>query len=480
MEYVTKFYKHLFGEPETNHFSIEEDIRDDIPQVSAMENEVLTCHFSEEEIKNVVFQMESNKAPGPDGFPAEFYQYFWETIKSDLLALFEDFHKGNLQLHSLNFGIITLVPKTDAIKIQNYRPICLLNVSFKILTKVLTNRIVLLANKIIRPSQTAFVPGSYILEGVVTLHETLHELHRKNKDGIILKLDFEKAYDKIRWPFLQQVLRMKGFSDVWCSWIQKVVSKGSVAVKVNDEYGHYFQTKKGVRQGDPLSQILFNIVVDMLAILINRAKDRGHFQGLIPHIVDDGLSILQYADDTLIFLDVDIEGAKNMKLLLCAFEHLSGLKINFHKSQLFCYGAAKERELEYSEIFGCNKGHYPFKYLSIPMHHRKLSNEDWNDIIERLKKRLNGWKGKMLSVGGRLVLINSILTSITMFMLSFFKIPRKVLEKLDQIRSRFFWEGEGHKKKYRLTKWSIVCTPKDMGWLGIIDFDLQNKCLLSK
>jgi hypothetical protein len=342
MEYVTKFYKHLFGEPETNQFSIEEDIRDDIPQVSAMENEVLTCHFSEEEIKNVVFQMESNKAPGPDGFPAEFYQYFWETIKSDLLALFEDFHKGNLQLHSLNFGIITLVPKTDAIKIQNYRPICLLNVSFKILTKVLTNRIALLANKIIRPSQTAFVPGRYILEGVVTLHETLHELHRKNKDGIILKLDFEKAYDKIRWPFLQQVLRMKGFSDVWCSWIQKVVSKGSVAVKVNDEYGDYFQTKKGVRQGDPLSPILFNIVVDMLAILINRAKDREHFQGVIPHIVDDGLSILQYADGTLIFLDDDIEGAKNMKLLLCAFEHLSGLKINFHKSQLFCYGAAKE------------------------------------------------------------------------------------------------------------------------------------------
>lgn len=93
----------------------------------------------------------------------------------------------------------------------------MLNVSFKILTKVLTNRITLLANKIIRPSQTAFVPGRYILEGVVTLHETLHELHRKNKDGLILKLDFEKAYDKIRWPFLQQVLRMKGFSDVWCS-----------------------------------------------------------------------------------------------------------------------------------------------------------------------------------------------------------------------------------------------------------------------
>jgi hypothetical protein len=102
-------------------------------------------------------------------------------------------------------------------------------------------------------------------------------------------------------------------------------------------------------------------------------------------------------------------------LLFCAFDHLSGLKINFHKSQLFCYDTAKERELEYSEIFGCNKGHYPFKYLGIPIHHRKLSNEDWNDIIERFKKRVSGWKGKILSVGGRLVLINSILTSLTMF-----------------------------------------------------------------
>jgi retron-type reverse transcriptase len=99
---------------------------------------------------------------------------------------------------------------------------------------------------------------------------------------------------------------MKGFLDLWCSWIQKIMSKDSVSVKVNDEYGHYFQTKKGARQGDPLSPILFNIVVEMLAILINRAKEKGQFRGVIPHIVDDGLSIIQYADDTIIFLDNDL------------------------------------------------------------------------------------------------------------------------------------------------------------------------------
>jgi hypothetical protein len=105
---------------------------------------------------------------------------------------------------------------------------------------VLNNRILKVADKLIGPSQTAFVPGRYIMEGVVTLHETIHELHRKKQDGVILKLDFEKAYDKLKWPFVQQVLMMKGFSSTWCEWISKVMTRGSVAIKVNDNIGHFF------------------------------------------------------------------------------------------------------------------------------------------------------------------------------------------------------------------------------------------------
>ena len=115
-----------------------------------------------------------------------------------------------------------------------------------------------------------------------------------------------------------------------------------MGIKVNDEIGPYFQTKRGLRQGDPMSPILFNIVADMLALIINRAKADDQIRGVIPHLLDDGLSILQYADDTIIFFDHDLEQAKNLKLLLVAFEQLSGLKINFHKREIFCYGAAKE------------------------------------------------------------------------------------------------------------------------------------------
>jgi hypothetical protein len=148
---------------------------------------------------------------------------------------------------------------------------------------------------------------------------------------------------------------MKSFSPTWCRWIVSFIEGGHVGVKINDQVGQNFQTKKGVRQGNPLSPIIFNIVVDMLPILIRRAKEEGQIAGLIPHLVDDGLSILQYADDTILFMEHDIDKAKNMKLLLSAFEQLSGMKINFHKSEIFCFGQAKDYELQYEQLFGCKK-----------------------------------------------------------------------------------------------------------------------------
>ena len=154
---------------------------------------------------------------------------------------------------------------------------------------------------------------------------------------------------------------MKGFDPNWCSWIKTFVQGGNIRIKVNDQLEPYFQTKKGFGQGDPLSPILFNIVVDMLAIIMNRAKEEGQVRGVVPHLVEDGLSILQYVDDNVIFMDHDIDLAKNMRLLLCAYEQLSGLKINFHKSEIFYFGQAKECEVQYSQLFGCKMGSFPFR-----------------------------------------------------------------------------------------------------------------------
>jgi mannosylglycoprotein endo-beta-mannosidase len=213
---------------------------EDIPQVSQPENEFLLAPFTEKEGREAIFSMEHNKAPGPDGFPAEFYQHFWETTKGDLMNMFHELHTGELPLFILNFGVINLIPKVkEANKIQQYRPICLLKVSFKIFTKVATIRNSVVDN-IISPTQTTFLRGRNILEGVVILHETVHELHRRNQNGIIFKIDFEKAYDKVKWDFLTQTLRLKGFSTKWVEWIKYFISGGRVAININDEIGPFF------------------------------------------------------------------------------------------------------------------------------------------------------------------------------------------------------------------------------------------------
>jgi hypothetical protein len=177
--------------PQENSFQLDETRTTNIPQVSEEENRILIEEFTDEEVKKAIFQMEHNKAPGPNGFQAEFYQTFWEVIKNDFMALFQQFHQGTLPLYSLNFGTIILLPKcAEAIKIQQYRHICLLNVSFKVFTKVLTNRLSELAHRVIQPTQSAFLPRRNIMEWVIILHETMHEMHMKKHSGVIFKIDF--------------------------------------------------------------------------------------------------------------------------------------------------------------------------------------------------------------------------------------------------------------------------------------------------
>jgi hypothetical protein len=157
----------------------------------------------------------------------------------------------------------------------------------------------------------------------------------------------------------------------------------------------FLNTKKGLRQGDSVSLILFNTIADMLALLIKSSKDDSQFVCVVPHLINEGLSILQNADDTVIFMSHHLERAKNLKLVLNVFKQLLDLKIHFHKIKLFCYGKAKECEEEYTLLFGCGIGALTFKYLGIRMPHRRLHNSEWIDVVNRFEKKPSTWKGNL-------------------------------------------------------------------------------------
>jgi hypothetical protein len=158
---------------------------------------------------------------------------------------------------------------------NKFRPISLLNCSYKIFTKVLTNRVAGVIDRLIASNQTAFIKGRYILESAVTAHEVLHSVYHGKQQGYVVKLDYEKAYDKVNWMFLLDVLRKRGFGDRWLEWIRCILCMGSVGVTINNEEGDFFQTGKGLRQGNPLPPLLFNLVIDVLSRMLQKAANVG-------------------------------------------------------------------------------------------------------------------------------------------------------------------------------------------------------------
>jgi hypothetical protein len=252
LEHAIDFYKSLFGKEETQGVSLDNSFWEDSERVNSEEWNFLESPFLEEEVKTAMFGSYADGAPGPDGFPFLFYQTFWEVIKSDLMKLVNSFWENNLNLDRLNYAMITLLPKEpDAKTLKKFRPISLINCSFKFFAKLLNNRLVVVANRLVAPNQTAFIKGRYILESVVAAHEIIHEVNRNKEAGVILKLDYEKAYDRVSWSFLEDMLISRGFGTIWTSWVMKAVKGGSLCIRINDENNIYFKPGKGLRRGDP-------------------------------------------------------------------------------------------------------------------------------------------------------------------------------------------------------------------------------------
>lgn len=263
----------------------------------------------------------------------EFYQHCWEIVKFDIVRIFDHFFAGTLDVHRPNYGVITLLLKlSDGNKIQQYRPICLLRYIYKWITKTLDLRTDPFTDKLFSCHQNAFIKNRYIVDGILSLHELMHNVHIKKQVGIIIKLNFEKTYDKVNWDFLISCHEVRGFSDKWCSWVKQILKHRTVSIKMNDEMGPYFQSFKGVRQGDPFSPFLFNMAAECLTKMILKAQKNHMIVGMAPDLIENGVVVLQYADDTVLCINHEPDKAINLKLLLFMFEMISGLKVNYNKS----------------------------------------------------------------------------------------------------------------------------------------------------
>jgi hypothetical protein len=346
----------------------------------------------------------------------------------------------------------------------------------KIVCKALTSRLQAQIGGLIDPDQSGFITGRSISENFVYATEVIQCCHKRRAPAFALKLDFAKAFDSINWDSLREVLRVRGFPEKWCGWIQAIFDSSRSAVVLNGIPGRWISCRRGLRQGDPLSPYLFLLVADVLQRMIQQ-------DGVLEHPLCDGMPpvVLQYADDTLVLFHADAAAARRLKNVLDRFAAATGLVINFHKSTLVSMHVDSVMVDEVRGVLGCTLESFPQNYLGLPLSCEKLPAAAFAPLIAKADRYLSGWRAVLLSAGGRIVLINAVLDALPTYAMAALPLHPKVVKKLDALRRAFLWAAtERVSGAQCLVAWDAVCRPKAKGGLGIWALAEQNRCLLIK
>ena len=451
--------------------------------ISPAEASWLERPFEEEEICKLVSNMNGDKASGPDGFPMSFYHACWPILRSDVSAVFSESHEYGSFVRGLNATFLSLIPKkANAVEVKDYRPISLVGSVYKILAKVLANRLSMVLAAVISPSQNAFIQGRQITDWVLVANECLDTRLKDDLSGVICKLDVEKAYDHVNWNFLLYLLERCGFPLKWRRWISYCISTIRFSILINGSPKGFFGSSRGLCQGDSLSPLLFVIVMEALNKMMTKAVEGGLLSSIQVGARDHNMvhvSHLLFADDTLIFSYTNPAHIFNLRLLFTWFETISGLRINFNKSEMAPMGVVAELE-NLAAILGCKTVQLPITYLGLPLGANFKSKSIWDPIIEKMERKLAGWQRMYLSKGGRVTLIKSTLSSLPTYYLSLFPIPSSVALRIDKIQRDFLWGGIGEGKKFHLINWHQVYQPLKSGGLGFRNIRLFNRALMGK
>ena len=303
--------------------------------MASIQNVTLVAQFTVEEIFKALKALGSNKASGPDGFTVEFLLKHWSIFKDMFESLMDDFHINGKLNACIQENFICLVQKKEnATLVKDFRPISPTTLTYKVVAKVLSECLKQVINAIINPSQSAFIEGRHILDPILIANEAVEDYRAKRKKGWILKLDLEKAFHRVDWNFLEKILSFKIFSPKWVSWIMGCIKSPKFSLFINGKPRGRITASRGIRQGDPLSPFLFLLVSEVLGEIISKLHSSRQFEGFLVGKDSIHLSLLQFADDTLLFCKYDVNVLFKLKEAIILFKWRSGQKVNWEKSAL--------------------------------------------------------------------------------------------------------------------------------------------------
>ena len=446
LEETKEYYKNLYQKRDNVDCRLEEYVQT-LPKLEEIESNSLEGLITIEEASEALKNMKNGKSPGTDGMTVEFFKVFWKRIGGFVVrSLNEGFKRGQMSVTQRE-GIIICLPKSNKPReyLKNWRPISLLNISYKIGSACIANRIKTVLHSLINEDQTGFISGRYMGDNLRFLYDLIYHLDSNDLPGLLVSIDFEKAFDSISWSYMQNVLKIFGFGDSLCQWVKAFYVDIKSYVIVNGKVSERFIIERGCRQGDPISPYLFILCAEILACRIREDKN---IKGV--KLEDSEYKISQFADDTCFTLEGDKRSYETLFTTLSMFANVSGLKLNYSKTCNVWLGSKKNSQDIFLENLEMEWNPPKFKILGIWFTNdvRCMTEINTKDRLLEAKRLFNIWSKRCSTPLGRVAVLKSLILSKLIFLWMLLpNPPDTIIHQLQKMSIEFVWDNKRDKIK---------------------------------
>ena len=422
-------------------------------KLSDAQKDLMDAPLSMRELHEALMGMKKGKSPGTNGFTSGFFKYFWDLLGPILFRAFKDGLESGTTLNSHRESVVTLIPKQGKPKdsLKGWRPISLLNVDFKIISAAFANRLKAVMRSLISPLQTAYIPGRFIGENSRLTYDVIEHVNAASSSGIIMAIDFEAAFDTVSWEFLLKALANYNFGPRCIEMIKTLYlnPKNFCRILLDGNLGPKIHMGRGIRQGDPVSGYLFNLVMEPLTNQILFSKN---IQG-IPIGIRSEARLSQYADDLIIFSRACTTSLECVFHELERFTEVSGLHVNKEKTK--CLHIGNPADTDFLADTGLNVVN-EMKLLGIWFNssNKDIVTRNISEVLPKLSQDIIQWKRRNLTLIGKITIVKALLLSKLVHIFSALPNPSKRdLEKISGMLFKYIWnEGPDKIKRIKLAQ----------------------------